>query len=75
MPDSEFLVFTNSEFGAGTAGLVIWLDEVDCHGSESKLLDCDADTIRYHNCEHTEDAGVSCHINGKCLMCSSNANQ
>ncbi|XP_071828209.1 neurotrypsin-like isoform X2 [Apostichopus japonicus] len=43
-------------FSAGTG--LIHLDEVQCSGSESSLLDCAYET--FHNCGHNEDAGVSC---------------
>ena len=38
----------------------IWLDEVRCSGSESRLANCPADPIGIHNCGHSEDAGVRC---------------
>ena len=32
-----------------------------CEGHESSLLECvTSDQIGVHNCEHSEDAGVSC---------------
>ena len=38
----------------------IWLDNVDCVGTESSLFDCDANFYGNHNCEHNLDAGVAC---------------
>ena len=38
----------------------IWLDNVHCRGTESRLIDCPANTLGIHNCLHTEDAGVRC---------------
>ena len=38
----------------------IYLDEVECSGSESELLDCFHHSVGIHDCEHKEDAGVKC---------------
>ena len=37
-----------------------WLDNVQCSGSESRLIDCPADPLGTHNCVHTNDVGVRC---------------
>ena len=38
----------------------IWLDDVQCLGTEARLIDCSANPIGIENCAHTEDAGVNC---------------
>lgn len=47
-----------AHFGQGTGPIL--LDNVECAGSESRLVECTANPIAAHNCIHLEDAGVRC---------------
>ncbi|XP_029770065.1 deleted in malignant brain tumors 1 protein-like, partial [Terrapene carolina triunguis] len=47
-----------SRFGQGTDR--IWLDEVNCTGTEAALSECRARPWGENNCNHMEDAGVEC---------------
>lgn len=38
----------------------IWMDNVQCTGSESRLQDCPTQPFGNHNCGHSEDAAVTC---------------
>ena len=50
----------SSLFGSGASSQRIWLDDVACSGSESRLIDCSYVAIGRHNCGHSEDVGIVC---------------
>eukprot|EP00105_Crassostrea_gigas_P008570 XP_011423171.1 PREDICTED: neurotrypsin [Crassostrea gigas] len=52
----------SASFGQGTGQ--IWMDDVLCEGTERDLFDCKKPPIGRHNCGHSEDAGVTCSLEG-----------
>jgi len=47
-----------NRYGAG--GGPIWLDDVQCSGTETHVKDCRHRRWGSHNCKHSEDVSVSC---------------
>ena len=45
-------------FGFGELSVPIWLDDLQCNGLESNILNCTSERI--HNCDHFQDVGVMC---------------
>ena len=50
--------FRRAYFGQGTGR--IWLDNVQCSGTETSISSCNKNAYGVHNCRHNEDAGVRC---------------
>lgn len=48
----------SAQFGAGRGPVVF--DDVHCTGNETSLFECSALSHGVHNCDNTEDAGVTC---------------
>ncbi|NXM65641.1 DMBT1 protein, partial [Serilophus lunatus] len=38
----------------------IWMDDIDCTGTENALSECAHGDWGQHECDHSEDAGVTC---------------
>ena len=47
-----------ADFGEGEG--LIFLDNVNCQGSERFLNECASNELGVHNCGHHKDAGVIC---------------
>ncbi len=58
------VALSSATFGVGFGE--IYLDDVECIGTESQLVNCPH--ITEHNCGHSEDAGVRCLEGTACTM-------
>ena len=63
-PDGA-VALTNVHFGRGADP--IWLDNVNCNGSEPNIDSCYHNPWGSHDCGHHEDVGVFCVCNGKSI--------
>ena len=52
---------SNGYFGAGDDSQPIWLDNVQCFGSENSITECLTPPFGENRCRHTQDAGVRCY--------------
>ena len=52
------LAVSQAGFGLGTGPIL--LDNLNCVGNESSIINCDHLGIGKHNCIHYEDAGLIC---------------
>ena len=59
-------VYSNAHFGAGSGK--VWLEDVACTTSKTKLLQCSSSPIGQETCSHSDDAGVGCEGMGKATM-------
>jgi len=50
--------YINKRYGSGTGQ--IWLDDVNCNGSETHIGNCSHNGWGTHDCSHSEDVSVRC---------------
>ncbi len=52
--------FTLYRFPEASVSTPTWLDEVDCVGTENRLIDCPANAFGVEDCDHSQDVGLVC---------------
>ena len=63
---NAMMVYTDATtYGEGTGA--IWLDMLDCNGTEYAIEDCPNPGLGVHTCDHSMDVGVMC--DGECECC------
>ena len=66
---SDAFYCRNSHFRGGSGP--IWLDDVQCNGSETHLVNCSNSGLGVHRCiGYTENAGVQCAYHMMVLVCT-----
>jgi len=50
--------FIGNRYGAGSGQ--IWLDNLQCNGTETNITDCQHSGWGSHDCQHSQDVSVSC---------------
>lgn len=52
------MAYGNAKYGEGSGP--IWLDNVNCSGSETSITECIHNGWGSHNCHHNEDVSIKC---------------
>ena len=60
--DKAIAAVPNAYYGLGSGQ--IWLDDVNCAGTEKTIRNCSHAGWGSHNCSHTDDASINCTTTG-----------
>ncbi|XP_064388524.1 neurotrypsin-like [Halichondria panicea] len=58
-------------FSQASSSTRTWLDNLRCSGTESRLINCPANTIGDENCNHSQDIALICTANGSLRLVGS----
>lgn len=59
-----------AKYGHGSGP--IWIDDIKCSGSETRIEDCIHSGWGIHNCDHGEDLSINCIPRKKCSLVRDN---
>lgn len=54
------IAITRGVSSFGTPPNPIFINNLACTGSESSILNCSSSAVGFHQCDHSQDAGVQC---------------
>ena len=57
----------SGHFAGANDSVPIWLDEVECVGTETSIVNCLHSNWTVHDCHHSDDAGVACTSECMCM--------
>ena len=56
--------FVGERYGAGTGE--IWLDNIECNGTETDIIRCRHNGWGVNDCVHHEDVSIACYTGNNC---------
>jgi len=61
-------ILMGNRYGPGSEEQPIWLQYVQCTGSERSITKCGHDDWGQHNCSHSEDVSIRCGDDGPSMV-------
>ena len=58
-----FIPLYQKRYTVPPSTIPIWLDNLECTGTETRLVSCNHPGVNVENCAHSSDIGLVCHGN------------